>query len=292
MNQAEVFEEHRKLLFSIAYRMTGSAADAEDIVQDAFVRFSEAAEIDVHSPKSYLAKIVTHLCLNHLTSARARREEYVGTWLPEPILTVAHEANPERKTIMAESLSMAFLILLESLSSVERAVFLLREVFDYDYAEISTIVCKTEDNCRQLFNRAKKHITARPSRFEVATERQRLLVQEFGLAATLGDLSGLLKVMNEDIVLYSDGGGKVNAARKPIFGNQKVASLLLGVLKKFAPINPRYEPAIINSQPGIIGYDAEKIVSATIFDIIDDRITTIFIVNNPDKLVGILQTNE
>lgn len=197
----------------------------------------------------------------------------------------------EREAIMAESLSMAFLILLESLSPIERAVFLLREVFDYDYAEISAIVGKTDENCRQISNRAKKRVAARPSRFEVDFERQNQLIQQFGLAA-VGDLSGLLGLMNEDIVLYSDGGGQVNAARKPIYGDQKAVSLLVGVLKKFAPVNPRYEITVINSQPGIVGYDAERVVSATIFDFAGDRIRNIFIVNNPDKLRGILQTSK
>src|SRR3989442_6937649 len=218
---SEVFTGLRPLLFSIAYRMVGSAMDAEDLVQDAYLRWHGAPDVDVRSPKAYLATIVTRLAINHLHSARVQRESYVGPWLPEPLMT-EHVPDASGHVELSESLSMAFLVLLERLSPVERPVFLLSKVFAFDYAEIARIVDKSEANCRQLLARAKKHLGGPRPRFEVAPEHAERMLERFSRAASTGDMDGLLALLAEDITLWSDGGGKVVAALKPIQGADQV----------------------------------------------------------------------
>jgi RNA polymerase sigma-70 factor (ECF subfamily) len=281
VSRDEVFEEHRPLLFSIAYRMLGSVMDAEDVMQEAFVRWRRAGE--VRSPKAYLSSVVTRLCIDQLRSARARREEYAGPWLPEP-LAVEPAGDP---AVFDETLSMAFLVLLESLSPVERAVFLLREVFDYDYAEISRIVGKSEANCRQIARRARQAVAARRPRFDPAPEEGERLVRRFVEACMSGDMEGLLQVMSEDITLWTDGGGRVRAARNPIYGADRVARFLLGVAPK-APPGLRFRFARINDQPGLIGYHADgSPQGVATFDISGGRIAAIRYVINPEKLRSI-----
>src|SRR6266498_260007 len=222
-SRAAVFASTRPLLFSIAYRMLGSVMDAEDLVQDAYLRWQEAPEADVRSPRAYLATIVTRLAINQLRSARTKRETYVGPWLPEPLVT---DPTPDASSHLelAESLSMAFLVLLERLSPVERAVFLLHQVFDFEYAEIARIVDKTEATCRQLLARARKRIGQSQARFEADPAKARGLVQRFTEASMAGDLDGLLAVLAEDITLWADGGGKAKgAALKPVRGAADVA---------------------------------------------------------------------
>jgi RNA polymerase sigma-70 factor (ECF subfamily) len=279
--RAEVFASARPLLFSIAYRMLGSVMDAEDLVQDAYLRWQDASDIDVRSPRAYLTTIVTRLAINHLRSARTKRETYVGPWLPEPLVT---EDTPDHVEL-AESLSLAFLVLLERLSPNERAVFLLHDVFDFEYAEIAEIVDKTEANCRQLLARAKKRVATPGPRFESDPAQAQRLTEGFTEAARAGDMEGLLAVLAEDITLWADGAGKIpGAALKPVHGATPVARFVLGVMSRFVPAATILRPAEINGQPGFIVYVSGRPFSALIFDVRDGRIHTIYVVANPDKL--------
>lgn len=282
MNKTDVFDRHRPLLFSIAYRMLGSVMEAEDIVQEAFLRWERADDSQVRSPRAYLSSVATRLCMDQLRSARMRREEYVGPWLPEPLPTGA-ESDAAEATILDESLSMAFLVLLESLSPVERAVFLLREVFDYDYPEVSRIVGKSEANCRQISHRARQAVAARRPRFEASREQEEHLTQRFVEVCTGGDMEGLLGLLSEDITLWSDGGGRVRAALNPIQGADRVSRFLFGILGKTSP-GFVVRQTSINGRPGIVGYVDESPMGVVTLDIAEDRIQTIRIVVNPEKL--------
>jgi RNA polymerase sigma-70 factor (ECF subfamily) len=282
--RAAVFTSARPLLFSIAYRMLGSVADAEDLVQDAYLRWQDAADVDVRAPRAYLATMVTRLAINQLRSARVQRETYVGPWLPEPLVT-DHAPDPSEPVELAESLSMAFLVMLERLSPIERAVLLLHDVFDFDYAEIARIVDKSEANCRQLLSRAKKHIGAPETRFDADPVQAERLMQRFTQAAGAGDMDGMLAVLAEDITLWADGGGKVRgAALRPIHGSESVARFVAGILQRFVPAERSMRPAQINGQPGFIVYVSGRPLAAMIFHIRDERIHTIYAVGNPDKL--------
>ena len=278
----ESFESLRPLLFSIAYRMLGSVADAEDVVQDAFVRWNAADRAGVESPKAYLAKVVTRLCIDRHRAARSRRETYVGPWLPEPLVDeVSPDAAEEAER--ADTLSMAFLLVLESLSPLERAAFLLHEVFGYDYASLAEMLGRTEDACRQLVHRAKEHVAARRPRFEVDRRRQRELLTSFTAACAQGDLEGLKALLTEDIVLQSDGGGRVRAARRPIAGRAKVARFVLGILRK-EPGEMETRVVSVNGQPGLAVYHGDNLTSVLSLDVAGGRIQGIHIVVNPEKL--------
>jgi RNA polymerase sigma-70 factor (ECF subfamily) len=205
--RAEVFNQHRPLLFSIAYRMLGSVADAEDMVQEAFIRWQQSVDTDVQVPRTFLVTIVSRLCINHLQSARVRREEYVGQWLPEPLLT-AVEDDPSARLRIDESLSMAFLVLLERLNPLERAVFLLREVFDYDYPEVARVLGHNEANCRQILRRARQHVAQIRQRFDPSPQQHQMLARRFLAACSEGDVTGLLALLSNEIVVYADGGRK------------------------------------------------------------------------------------
>ncbi len=279
--RVEQFNQYRPLLFGIAYRMLGSAMDAEDMVQETFLRWQQATE-GIQSPKSYLATIVTRLCIDNLRLAQTQREEYIGPWLPEPLLTLEDTTIAETLEL-AESLSMAFLVLLESLSPIERAVFLLREVFGYEYAEIARMVGKSETNCRRIASRAKEHITTKRPRFDATREQQAEATRRFVLACTNGDMNALLQVLAPDVVFEADGGGKVSAARRPIYGAEQVARALLGILKLLPP-DLQVELARVNAQPAIIGYLSGKPFYVTVLDIVDGRVQNIYNVLNPDKL--------
>jgi RNA polymerase sigma-70 factor, ECF subfamily len=285
-NRLDTFNQYRPLLFSIAYRMLGTAMDAEDILQEAFLRWEQAPADDVQSPKSYLSAVVTRLCIDYLRSAQVRREAYVGPWLPEPILTGQNPGFAET-TMLNESLSMAFLVLLESLSPLERAVFLLREVFDYDYGEIARIVDKSEANCRQMVSRAKQHIQARRPRYEVSVEQRDRLTMQFVQTLSSGDMEGFLALLADDIVLMSDGGGKVAAALKPIYGADKVARYLFGLLKKL-PQQADSRLVEVNGQPGFVMYLDGHLEQVLALDIVGERIQHIHVVRNPDKLRGVV----
>src|SRR3712207_1331194 len=278
----EDFERHRSLLFSIAYRMLGSVADAEDVVQEAYLRWQRAPEGEVRSPKSYLSAVVTRLSIDRLRSARARREEYVGPWLPEPLVSDRAEEVVDPAEL-DEYLSMAFLVLLESLNPVERAVFLLREVFDYDYPEISRIVGKSEDNCRQIAHRARRSVAARRPSFESSPEEEERLTQQFLEACTSGDMEGLVSLLSEDVTLWSDGSGKVAAAPYPIHGPERVARFLLGVLRT-VPRGFSARPAQVNGGPGVVGYVDGRPTGVVALDVADGRLRGVRIVVNPEKL--------
>jgi RNA polymerase sigma-70 factor, ECF subfamily len=289
VDRPEIFNEHRRLLFSLAYRMLGSVADAEDIVQEAYVRWQEARTDEVKAPKAYLSAIVTNLSINHLQSAQRTREEYIGPWLPEPLVTDENQ-DPMRAMTMADSLSMAFMILLESLTPVERAVFLLREVFDYEYEEIARIVGKSEANCRQMVSRARLHIRERRPRFDVSREARERLTGQFVQACASGNLEGLMSLLTEDVTLMSDGGGRVTAARKPISGADHVARFLTGLVKKVGARRLTVRPTEVNGQPGFITYLNGRLQNVLALDIDDNRIRAIYIVVNPDKLRKIAES--
>jgi RNA polymerase sigma-70 factor, ECF subfamily len=278
----DTFNEHRPYLFSIAYRMLGTVADAEDMLQEAFLRWERAGTDEIRSPRAFLATITTRLCLNHLESARVRREEYVGPWLPEPLVT--DEREPVDRVELAESLSIAFLVLLETLSPAERAVLLLRDVFGYEYSEIATILGTSEANCRQALSRARKHVSENRPRFETSPEQHDALLRGFLKAAADGDLAGLVAILAEDVTLRSDGGGKATAALNPIEGADKVARFFVGVIKKFGATYGDFRFAEINGQPGVIAYVDGEPASVLTFEFSNGRIRNVFIVRNPDKL--------
>jgi RNA polymerase sigma-70 factor, ECF subfamily len=279
--RTDVFTSARPMLFAIAYRMLGSVMDAEDLVQEAYLRWEEAADTEVRSSRAYLTTIVTRLAINQLRAARTKRETYVGPWLPEPLVT---EDTPDTVEL-AESLSMAFLVLLERLAPVERAAFLLHEVFDFEYAEIARVLDKTEANCRQLVARARKRVGSPQARFDVDPARARRLVEQFTEASFAGDMDGLVALLAEDITLWGDGGGKVpGAALKPVHGAASVARFALGVMERLVPKETLVRPTEINGQPGFVAYVSGRPLSALIFDIRHGRIRTIYAVGNPDKL--------
>jgi RNA polymerase sigma-70 factor (ECF subfamily) len=279
---SSIFEQHRDRLFGIAYRMLGSIADAEDVVQDAFVRWAGVPEEDVRTPAAYLTSIVTRRCIDHLRTARVQREQYIGPWLPEPLVTPPGDA-PEAHAELSDSLSMAFLLVLEHLSPVERAVFLLHEVFDYNYAEIAPMVGKSEANCRQINRRARTHLDARPGRFTPSRTEHEHLLEQFLLGVRTGDLDGLLGLLSDDVVVYSDGGGKAAAARKPIEGAPKVANFFVTMARK-APDGAEMHAATVNGQPGFILSIHGQLDSVMTVDVDGGVIRNIYMVRNPDKL--------
>ena len=284
MEREAVFEEHRRHLFAVAYRMLGTVADAEDVVQDAFLRWREARD-EVASPRAYLTTVVTRLCIDQLKSARAQREEYFGTWLPEPVITEG-PLSADAAAELADSLSVAFLVLLESLSPVERAAFLLREVFEYEYAEVGAILGKSEAACRQLVSRAREHVAARRPRYGASAERRAEITDRFMTACETGDMQGLLDILAEDITLFSDGGGKARAATRPVFGSDRVARFIFGILKK-APAGFGMRRTEINGEPGFVASLDGRPIAAMTLHVVDDRIEGVYIVNNPDKLTAV-----
>ncbi|HEY7873752.1 MAG TPA: RNA polymerase sigma-70 factor [Actinomycetota bacterium] len=275
-------EELRPLLFAIAYRMLGAVADAEDVVQEAFLRWSTADPAQVRSAKAYLSKVVTNLCIDRLRSAQRQRETYVGPWLPEPLLqeTVPDAAEAAER---ADTLSMAFLVVLESLSPLERAAFLLHEVFGYEHAELAGMLGRSEAACRQLVHRAREHVAARRPRFEVDADEQRRLLQSFTIACAMGDLDGLTALLTDDVVLQSDGGGRATAARKPVVGARKVARFLVRVLQKKPP-DLASRIVTVNGQPGLATYREDRLENVLTLDVADGRVQGIHIVANPEKL--------
>ncbi len=276
----ELYEQYRHLLFSIAYRMLGSAMEAEDMVQEAFLRYENSHDKDIQSHKAYLTTIVTRLCLDQLKSAKTQREQYIGTWLPEPIFT-EQAATPEPDE--TETLSMAFMVLLENLSPVERAVFLLREVFDYDYAAIAKIVNKNEANCRRYYHLAKQYLVERRPRFEPSSDEQIKLVHQFMQATVEGDMEGLTHILAQDIVMYADSGGKAPAARIPQRGTEAVTRLLLGIFRWYNS-EMRVELHDINGSISLVVWEGDALILVMNFEIVDNKITCIRNVINPDKL--------
>jgi RNA polymerase sigma-70 factor (TIGR02957 family) len=271
---SDAYEQLRPLAFSIAYRMLGSVTEAEDVVQEAFLRLYRTD--DVEHPKAFLTTVTTRLAIDQLRSARARRETYPGPWLPEPVVT---DSRPDD-----DSVAMALLVTLESLSPVERAVFLLHDVFDYGYDEIAEIVGKSRDNCRQLALRARRHVEARRTRFEPSREQRQALAARFFDAAREGDLDGLITLLAEDAVITGDGGGKASALPAPLRGRAKIAPVLLGFMRIAARRGYELEFAEINGQPGALAREGDQVLAAMSLDIADGHIAAIHSVVNPDKL--------
>lgn len=282
----EEFEQYRPLLFSIAYRMTGSASDAEDLVQETYLRASAAHEDELRSPKAYLSKIITNLCLDYLKSARVQREQYIGPWLPEPLLTSDERLLPAETVEQRESISLAFLVLLEALTPPERAVLLLHDVFDYDYAEIGEIIGKSEANCRQLLHRARQHVAERRPKFEPDEAQQRQIITSFLIACQQGDMKALTQVLTRDVISWSDGGGKVSAATQPIYGADKVARLIIGLMSR-APANLTFSGAEVNGGPALMMWVGGKLYDIINFELGDGQIQALRFVLNPDKLAFI-----
>ena len=280
-----VFDEHRRLLFDVAYRMTGSVADAEDLVQEAWLRWAGVDSSQVQNPRAYLVRTITNLSLTQLTSARARRETYVGPWLPEPLLT---EPDASREAEMAESVSMAMLVVLETLSPLERAVFLLHEVFGYSHAEIGSIVDRSEVAVRQTAARARAHVTARRPRFDTDPKLRVEAAERFLDACGGGDLNAMMELLAPDVVAWSDGGGRVTAARRPLVGADHVARFIMGILKKPAAQGVRLSLADVNGGTGLLALAGDQPVGAITFDLVDGRIAALRFVLNPDKLAGLI----
>jgi RNA polymerase sigma-70 factor (ECF subfamily) len=275
-DDAASFEEWRGLLFGIAYRMLGSATDAEDMVQEAYLRWVRRADLQVESVRAYLVTIVTRLCLDHLSSAQVRRVSYTGPWLPEPIMT-----DPLSEVEQADSLTMAFLVLLEELTPAERAAFLLHDVFGYAFDEVARSVGRSAPSCRQLASRARRHIAERRQRFDADPGHGQELTREFLVACGSGDLDGLLDLLAEDVVVWSDGGGKVRAAMRPVVGAHRASRFLLNVAKKVRGV-PR--EVSLNGQPSLVFFDDGRVEAVLTLDISEGKIAAVRTVSNPDKL--------
>lgn len=276
--------EHRRLLFGTAYRMLGSVADAEDILQDAWLAWNAVDRSTVANPRAYLVRTVTNLSLNRLTSARVTREAYVGPWLPEPLLTspdAAEEAD------MADTISTAMLVVLETLSPVERAVFLLREVFGYSHSEIAETLDRPEATVRQIAHRAKEHVQSRRPRFTTDKRRREQATTRFIEACSGGDLAAVMQLLAPDVTMWSDGGGKVTAARRPLHGPDPVARWILGVLAKPESAGLVLQAAVINGELGVLAVIDGTPIGALTFDLDGDHLKNLRFQVNPDKLGGL-----
>jgi RNA polymerase sigma-70 factor (ECF subfamily) len=275
--EASDFEAHRSFLAGLAYRMLGSIAEAEDVVQDAYLRWAQADAAAVAHPRAYLARVVTRLCLDRMKSATARREQYVGTWLPEPIVAPAEQP-------MADDLSIALLVTLERLSPLERAAFLLHEVFDMDYGDVASALGRTEEACRQLAARARQHVRNERPRFAPTDENREKLLAAFEAVMTSGDVTSFAQVLADDAVLFADGGGKRAAVLEPVRGKQNILSLFAAITAQRRLLRPdRLERASINGLPGFVVH-AEDGVQTTAFEVEGDKIVAVYVVRNPDKL--------
>ena len=283
MSRAEEFEELRPLLFSIAYRILGSVSEAEDAVQEAWLRYA-ASRTEPRSAKAFLSAVVTRVSIDVLRSARVRREQYVGPWFPEPLLTDPYQ-DPERSAELADSVSMAALLLLERLSPLERAVFVLREVFGFGFPEITSAVGRSEEACRQLAVRARRHMDEGRPRFGADRKEREELAERFFDAFRDGDIDGLQELLAADVQLLGDGGGKAPALARSIIGTDKVARVLTSIVPWLVRIDVTLERREVNGQPGAIFRDRDRKVLATLtLDILDGQIQMIRSVNNPDKL--------
>ncbi|HTD92913.1 MAG TPA: sigma-70 family RNA polymerase sigma factor [Chitinophagaceae bacterium] len=291
-HKTETFLDYKNLLFSIAYNMLGSVKDAEDIIQDTYLKWLEIAEEDVRYTKAYLVKMVTNKCINFMNSARLKREKYVGVWLPEPLLNYS-QSIPETRIESYHALSIGILVLLEKLTPRERAIFLLKEVFSYDYSELAVIIEKTEDNCRQIFKRAKDHLGKDARRFEVDLKVHEKMLNNFLRAVSEGDLDGLIELLKEDIVFLGDGGGRtipvnnqrLTAALKPVYGRENVSLLLLRTVPKLSQLADFSQEIIIaNGVPSIISYSGSLPVGLVSIEHDGEHIRNIYVQTNPEKL--------
>jgi RNA polymerase sigma-70 factor (ECF subfamily) len=285
------FDRHRRLLFGVAYEMLGSVADAEDTVQDTWLRWSAADRGDVVDERAFLVRIVSRLALDRLRSARAQRETYVGPWLPEPLLTgpAAGTAPPDpaEAAELGEDVSLAVLVVLETLSPVERAVFVLREVFGMSWAEVAGVLDRSEAAVRQLGHRAREHVQARRPRFDTDRRSTQEVTERFLAAAVGGDVESLLAALSPGVVLVSDGGGKVKAARRPIVGADKVARFLAAIAPQGAGLGLRVEVADVNGAPAVVAWTDEGPFMALQLVLVDGLVEQVFYMGNPDKLAGI-----
>ncbi|MBV9005766.1 MAG: RNA polymerase sigma-70 factor [Solirubrobacterales bacterium] len=286
-DREQLLDDLRPGSFAIAYRMLGSVAEAEDVVQEALLRLHRALEggEQIRSPRAFVATVTTRLAINELRSARARRERYVGEWLPEPIITDSSD-DPARHAEMADSLSMAMLVLLESLSPEQRAVLLLHDVFDYDHAQIAQIIGKSQDNVRQLASRARRHVEQRRPRFQTTREQQEELSRRFFQAVEHGDLGGLETLLAHDVRLTGDGGGKAPALARSVRGRNPVARLLINWVRRAARVpGVSLRPVEVNGGPGALYFDAQqRLIAVVALDIAGGQIKSISSIVNPDKL--------
>jgi RNA polymerase sigma-70 factor (TIGR02957 family) len=286
-DRERLLDDLRPAAFAIAYRMLGSVSEAEDVVQEALLRIDRALDAgeQISSPRAYMATVTTRLAISELRSARARREHYVGEWLPEPIITDGHD-DPARHAETADSLSLAMLVLLESLSPEQRAVLLLHDVFDYGYREIAAIVGKSEENARQLAARARRHVEQRRPRFQTTSEQHDELVRRFFAAAEHGDLAGLEALLAHDVELTGDGGGKVPALARSLHGRNRVARTLVNWFRLASRLpDVSLRPVEVNGGPGALYLDGERrIIGVMALDIVEGHITSISSIVNPDKL--------
>ena len=280
--KAEIFERHRGRLFGLAYRMLGTHAEAEDIVQEAYLKWHGASAAEIETPEAWLVTVTTRLAIDRLRKASRERETYIGPWLPEPLL-ISEAASPAEELELASNLSLAFLALLERLAPVERAAFLLHDIFDLGYAEIARIVGKTETASRQLIHRARSRVRSDKPRFAVDDAAREKLIRQFSAASQAGDEATLRALFSDEISLASDGGGKVNSARKIVSGKERVARLFALTAVKFGR-HWRHELVRINGELGLLTYEGEKLGAVTTFDFADEKIVAVYRVMNPDKL--------
>jgi RNA polymerase sigma-70 factor (ECF subfamily) len=286
----ERFTLLRPLLFTIAYEILGSATEADDVLQDSYLRWANVELAEVHDTKAYLAQLVTRQALNSLRAGARRREDYVGPWLPEPLLLAEQDASAD--VVLAESVSMAMLVVLETLSPDERAVFVLREVFGFEHDEIATAIGKSGPAVRQIAHRARQHVQARRKRFDpVDPELSMRLTSEFLAAAGSGDVQRLMAMLAPDVVFTSDSDGKVSAARRPIYGADKVARFIVGLMRQAGP-DYRIEAAIYNSAPALITYVNDRPDTVVAVELVDGIVTNLYAVRNPEKLTGVTVRRE
>ncbi|KKC02836.1 RNA polymerase sigma-70 factor [Mycobacterium nebraskense] len=284
---AERFTVLRPLLFTIAYEMLGSATEADDVLQDSYLRWAAVDLSTVRDTKSYLAQLVTRQALNALRADARRREEYVGPWLPEPLLL--DEQDPSADVVLAESISMAMLVLLETLSPDERAVFVLREVFGFDYGEIAEAVGRPAPTVRQVAHRAREHVRARRKRFDaVDPQRNAQIIAQFLQTAASGDVETLMTMLAPDATWTADSGGKVSAARRPVVGAERVARAIVGLIRKAVVLGEfRVEMVTCNSAPAVLLYLGDHLEGVITLEIADDKITNFYVTRNPDKLAAL-----
>jgi RNA polymerase sigma-70 factor (ECF subfamily) len=284
---AERFTHLRPLLFTIVYEILGSATESDDVLQDSYLRWAEVDLATVRDTKSYLAQLVTRQALNALRAGARRREDYIGPWLPEPLLLDERDASAD--VVLAESVSMAMLVLLETLTPDERAVFVLREVFGFGYDEIAGAVGKSVATVRQVAHRAREHVQARRKRFEpVDAARTAEITEQFLTAAATGDLDGLLSILAPDAMWTADSGGKASAARRPVVGADKVAKAIIGIFRLGQKLpDVRIETAVYNSAPAVVVYSGGHLEGVFLVEVVDGKITHFYAIRNPDKLTGI-----
>ncbi|MHC2836558.1 sigma-70 family RNA polymerase sigma factor [Bacillus sp. F9_6S_D1_P_5] len=283
METEQLYETYQPLLFSLAYRILGSVMDAEDIVHDVFISLNNIEDVQsIENMKAYLCKMVTNRSIDKLRSAAHKRNVYVGMWLPEPF--VEETDDPSESFVMKESISTAYLLLLQQLTEVERVVFILREIFSYDYEEIASIVDKSSVNCRKIFQRARKSILDKPKQSKLSTKKMAAYVEKFVSSLQCGDAQGMLEVLKTDAILKADGGGKVTTAIHPIYSADRIIRLFFGIGKKFPPVyNVEYK--IVNGAPGVIVKVKNKVTYVLSFTFENEKIANIYMMVNPEKLI-------